>query len=35
MPRCGPSKAGVQHPTCSPADRFGDDGGRVNCINPT
>ena len=35
MPRYGPSKAGVQQLTYSLADRFGDDGIRVNCINPT
>jgi len=35
MPRYGPSKAGVQQLTYSLADRFGDDGVRVNCINPT
>jgi NAD(P)-dependent dehydrogenase (short-subunit alcohol dehydrogenase family) len=35
MSRYGPSKAGVQQLTYSLADRFGDDGIRVNCINPT
>ncbi len=34
MPRYGASKAGVQQLTYSLADRFGDDGIRVNCINP-
>ena len=33
MTRYGPSKAGVQQLTYSLADRFGDDGIRVNCIN--
>jgi len=35
MPRYGPSKGGVQQLTYSLADRFGDDGIRVNCINPS
>ena len=35
MSRYGPSKAGVQQLTYSLADRFGDDGIRVNCINPS
>lgn len=35
MTRYGPSKAGVQQLTYALADRFGDDGVRVNCINPT
>jgi len=34
MPRYGPSKAGIQQLTYALADRFGDDGIRVNCINP-
>ena len=34
MPVYGPAKAGVQQLTYSLADRFGDDGIRVNCINP-
>jgi len=34
MPLYGPAKAGVQQLTFSLADRFGDDGIRVNCINP-
>jgi len=34
MTRYGPSKAGVQQLTYALADRFGDDGIRVNCINP-
>jgi len=34
MTRYGPSKAGVQQFTYALADRFGDDGVRVNCINP-
>jgi len=34
MPVYGPAKAGVQQLTYSLADRFGEDGIRVNCINP-
>ena len=34
MTRYGPSKAGVQQLTYALADRFGEDGIRVNCINP-
>ncbi|MDS0258172.1 SDR family oxidoreductase [Haloarcula sp. S1CR25-12] len=34
MPLYGPAKAGVQQLTFSLADRFGDEGIRVNCINP-
>jgi NAD(P)-dependent dehydrogenase (short-subunit alcohol dehydrogenase family) len=34
MPMYGPAKASVQQLTYSLADRFGDDGIRVNCINP-
>jgi len=34
MTRYGPSKAGVQHLTYALADRFGESGIRVNCINP-
>jgi NAD(P)-dependent dehydrogenase (short-subunit alcohol dehydrogenase family) len=33
-PLYAPSKAAVQQLTYALADRFGDDGIRVNCINP-